>query len=151
MIGLRPTMEDAITLKGCLGDVYSHDLYAIFDGHGGWNTARYASSQLHNIISAKLKSPLPKDDPREYLKKLVKDSLKKVNAEVQSHNFDDGSTVVLTLLVDEYIVVANIGDSRAVLCDNNNKVTRLSFDHRPSTPEERKRIEDAGGVVVNDR
>jgi serine/threonine protein phosphatase PrpC len=45
------------------------------------------------------------------------------------------------------ILVANIGDSRAVLC-RNQTAWDLSRDHKPSDPNEKARIEGLGGSVV---
>lgn len=45
------------------------------------------------------------------------------------------------------IVVANCGDSRAVLCRGGQAV-ELTEDHKPDSPEERARIEGAGGFVA---
>ena len=42
--------------------------------------------------------------------------------------------------------VANCGDARAVLCRDGNAV-RLSVDHKPDDPLERKRIRELGGYV----
>lgn len=46
-------------------------------------------------------------------------------------------------------LVANAGDSRAVLCRSGKAVT-LSTDHKPATPAERARILDAGGAVCHE-
>jgi serine/threonine protein phosphatase PrpC len=53
-----------------------------------------------------------------------------------------GSTAVITLLVDESVLVANCGDSRTVLCrgTNGSPPVPLSFDHkvrhaRPGRPQ----------------
>lgn len=48
------------------------------------------------------------------------------------------------------ILIANLGDSRAVMCRSQNgrlSAVRLSDDHKPGRPDEQKRIEGAGGVV----
>jgi protein phosphatase PTC1 len=45
---------------------------------------------------------------------------------------------------------ANVGDSRAVLCRNGQAVP-LSYDHKPSRPDEKERIQAAGGNVVSGR
>jgi len=37
----------------------------------------------------------------------------------------------VALLRDNHLVVANVGDSRGVLCDRDGKVQPLSFDHKP--------------------
>ncbi|CAE8678613.1 unnamed protein product [Polarella glacialis] len=48
------------------------------------------------------------------------------------------------------ILIANLGDSRAVLCRSQNgslSAVPLSDDQKPCREDERKRIEDVGGVV----
>jgi protein phosphatase 1L len=58
-----------------------------------------------------------------------------------------GSTSVTAILVDGLqLVVANIGDSRAVIC-KNGVAKQLSVDHEPNS--ERKYIEEKGGFVSN--
>ncbi len=42
--------------------------------------------------------------------------------------------------------VANVGDSRAVLCQSG-KAYRVSVDHRPLSVEERERVRRDGGIV----
>ncbi|KVH93045.1 Protein phosphatase 2C, partial [Cynara cardunculus var. scolymus] len=56
-----------------------------------------------------------------------------------------GSTAVTAILINcKKLVVANVGDSRAVIC-NKGVAKQLSIDHEPST--ERKLIENRGGFV----
>ncbi|XP_025886149.2 probable protein phosphatase 2C 75 [Solanum lycopersicum] len=57
-----------------------------------------------------------------------------------------GSTALLTILTEKTIIVANCGDSRAVLCTGGRAIP-LSIDHKPDRPEERARIEACGGHV----
>ena len=58
-----------------------------------------------------------------------------------------GSTAVVAVVTSEYIIVANCGDSRAVLCRGGRAIP-LSCDHKPDRPDELARIEAAGGRVV---
>ena len=46
------------------------------------------------------------------------------------------------------LFLANLGDSRAVLGNVTGKVVRLSEDHKPSLPAEKKRVDAAGGSVA---
>lgn len=58
-----------------------------------------------------------------------------------------GSTAVTAILIDgRKLVVANVGDSRAVIC-KNGVAKQLSIDHEPS--KEKPLIEGRGGFVSN--
>mmetsp|Transcript_31070 Transcript_31070/g.60993 ORF Transcript_31070/g.60993 Transcript_31070/m.60993 type:complete len:498 (+) Transcript_31070:3-1496(+) len=59
-----------------------------------------------------------------------------------------GCTACVCAITKDLLVVANAGDSRAVLCRAGLAVA-LSDDHKPNDPTERKRIEAAGGYVEN--
>lgn len=54
-----------------------------------------------------------------------------------------GSTAVVALLTSEHIIVANCGDSRAVLCRAGRAIP-LSFDHKVSSS---RRYGSAGGQL----
>ncbi|KAM3373607.1 hypothetical protein ACQJBY_020198 [Aegilops geniculata] len=58
-----------------------------------------------------------------------------------------GSTAVVALLVRDRLIVANCGDSRAVLSRGGVAVP-LSQDHKPDRPDEMARIKAAGGKVM---
>ncbi|VAH39671.1 unnamed protein product [Triticum turgidum subsp. durum] len=58
-----------------------------------------------------------------------------------------GSTAVVALLVRDRLIVANCGDSRAVLSRGGVAVP-LSHDHKPDRPDEMARIKAAGGKVM---
>ncbi|KAJ0043626.1 hypothetical protein Pint_17661 [Pistacia integerrima] len=60
---------------------------------------------------------------------------------------DDGSTASTAVLVGNHLYVANVGDSRTVI-SKAGKAIPLSEDHKPNRSDERKRIENAGGVVM---
>lgn len=62
----------------------------------------------------------------------------------------DGTTALVSVQVGPKLYTANAGDCRAVLC-RDGRALRLSRDHKPELPEERQRIEEAGGRVANVR
>lgn len=59
-----------------------------------------------------------------------------------------GTTALIAILEGSKLVVANVGDSRGVMCDSKGNVIPLSFDHKPQQMRERKRIKEAGGTVI---
>lgn len=57
-----------------------------------------------------------------------------------------GSTAVTAIVIDgKDLWVANVGDSRAVLCERGC-ANQLTVDHEPNS--ERRRIEKQGGFVI---
>lgn len=47
------------------------------------------------------------------------------------HPVHAGCTSVVAVILDNVLVVANAGDSRAVLCRKGGLMEPLSFDHKP--------------------
>ena len=69
--------------------------------------------------------------------------------------FAAGCTACSAIITPTDIYVGNSGDSRAVLGrkqTNDKYVTvEMSFDHKPDNPDEKLRIERAGGFVEDNR
>ncbi|CAK5079636.1 unnamed protein product [Meloidogyne enterolobii] len=63
--------------------------------------------------------------------------------------FDSGSTACVAFLLEKHIIVANVGDTRSVLC-RSKKALDLSSDHKPEDDLEKERIVAAGGNVSSD-
>jgi protein phosphatase 1L len=42
-----------------------------------------------------------------------------------------GTTALIALLEGSQVIVANVGDSRGVMCDSKGNAIPLSFDHKP--------------------
>ncbi len=72
-------------------------------------------------------------------------------AQARRFGLEAGSTAVACLVhgppADPRLVVANVGDSRAVLCRGGRAVA-LSDDHKPNRRDEARRVAEAGGTVV---
>ena len=65
-----------------------------------------------------------------------------------------GCTACSAIITQTDIYVGNSGDSRAVLAKKNGDkyiAVEMSIDHKPELPEERRRIEKAGGFVEDNR
>lgn len=59
-----------------------------------------------------------------------------------------GTTALIALIEKKRLIVANVGDSRGVMCDSKGNAIPLSFDHKPQQMREKKRIEGAGGFIA---
>lgn len=69
--------------------------------------------------------------------------------EVQAGDIS-GSTAVCCLISPKYLFFANCGDSRAVL-SRDAQAYFSTQDHKPANPEEKDRIQRAGGTVMIQR
>ncbi|KAJ6865734.1 protein phosphatase 2C 58 [Populus alba x Populus x berolinensis] len=120
-------------------------LFAIFDGHLGHEVASYLQTHLFDNI-------LKEHDFWTDTESCNKESLSlQTDAEILEKAIalgKGGSTAVYsnTDHMDEKLVVANVGDSRAVVC-KNGVAEQLSVDHEPS--REKGMIESRGGFVSN--
>lgn len=72
------------------------------------------------------------------------------SVKIKRERLDSGSTAVCALVFPDCIYIANCGDSRAVLCRGGIPVVSTK-DHKPKDPEEKARIEAAGGSVHGNR
>ncbi|KAK7399752.1 hypothetical protein VNO78_10941 [Psophocarpus tetragonolobus] len=113
-------IEDYIFAKHRNLDGYDLGLYAIFDGHSGHEVAKYLQSHLfENILS--------ETDFWENPVHAVKKACKATDDEILEH-----------------LLVANVGDSRAISC-KNGRAKSLTVDHEPE--KEKDLIERRGGFV----
>ncbi|XP_054798704.1 probable protein phosphatase 2C 76 isoform X2 [Prosopis cineraria] len=142
--GKRVTMEDFYDIKISNIDGRSICLFGIFDGHGGSRAAEYLKERLFNNL---MKHPKFLTDT----KLAISETYQQTDADFldsERDTFrDDGSTASTAVLVDNHLYVANVGDSRTII-SKAGKAIALSEDHKPNRSDERKRIENAGGVIM---
>ncbi|BCR85191.1 PP2C family serine/threonine-protein phosphatase [Aspergillus chevalieri] len=158
--GGRPHQEDRCTF--ILPDQFpartEHRLalFAVYDGHGSELVAEHASWNLHSLLAKR--PEFQKGDYEAAIKAALSDEdailLERYRNETREPAVS-GSTVALCFLnlTTGELVVANLGDSHAVLAERDPKydtpfrIRRLTVSHKPDVPAERSRIEDAGGTV----
>ncbi|XP_022633013.1 probable protein phosphatase 2C 28 isoform X2 [Vigna radiata var. radiata] len=133
-------MEDYIFAQRRNLDGYDLGLYAIFDGHSGHEVAKYLRNHLfENILS----EPGFWENPGQAIKK----ACKATDDEILENIADSsrGSTAVAAILVNGVkLLVANVGDSRAISC-NKGRAKPLTVDHDPE--KEKALVESRGGFV----
>lgn len=147
--------DDHLHLLG-LPDAPDISLFGVYDGHGGDFVAHYAARKFpeHLLRAATLRSS--DSNFASTASKAFEVALMSIDAEllrqpeIESGQDQSGSTSVMTLIGPKDIVCANTGDSRAVLSRGGEAVP-LSHDHKPMNPEEKARIEAAGGTVKFNR
>ncbi|XP_060206864.1 protein phosphatase 2C 51-like isoform X2 [Lycium barbarum] len=167
MIGRRRVMEDAITVAlRVANDEFV--FFAAYDGHGGSRVSHACRDRLHYFLEEELLQNKRKaknnnnsnssSSSVDWEKVMVKCFLK-MDDEVMEDGSgvggyevggleEVGSTAVVVMVGKEDVVVANCGDCRVVLC-NSGVAIPLSNDHKPDRPDEKKRVEDAGGKILH--
>ncbi|KAL0407878.1 UNVERIFIED_CONTAM: putative protein phosphatase 2C 59 [Sesamum radiatum] len=142
--GKRSSMEDYYDTRidGVDGEMVG--LFGVFDGHGGAQAAQYVK---RNLFSNLVRHPKFLSD----IKSAIADTFSHTDSEFlknESHqNKDAGSTASTAILLGDRLLVANVGDSRAVICRGGDAIA-VSRDHKPNHSDERQRIENAGGFVM---
>ncbi|CAM8973483.1 unnamed protein product [Rhodiola kirilowii] len=152
IIGRRREMEDAVAVqKRFVKNLADYDFFGVFDGHGGSNVARFCRERMHEVVAAEVVAAGGRIVNWE---KVMTGSFGKVDEEVNCGEMATdktktvGSTAVVAVVGEDEVVVANCGDSRAVICRSGVAVA-LSSDHKPNRPDELERVEAAGGRVIN--
>mmetsp|Transcript_45632 Transcript_45632/g.118013 ORF Transcript_45632/g.118013 Transcript_45632/m.118013 type:complete len:470 (-) Transcript_45632:76-1485(-) len=141
--------------------------FCVLDGHSGSlcvdAMVEWLPRNLQKCLSAK---PALTE---EHLKQAVTEACVLTDdeflAKAREKEVLDGSTMIIGLLFPDdskpgadgskikgrcRLLIANLGDSRAVLCRSQGgrlSAVRLSDDHKPGRADERRRIEAKGGVV----
>ncbi|GAY44409.1 hypothetical protein CUMW_081950 [Citrus unshiu] len=112
--------------------------------HGGARAAEYVK---HNLFSNLIRHPKFISDTKSAIADAYSHTDSEFLKSENNQNRDAGSTASTAILVGDRLLVANVGDSRAVICRGGNAIA-VSRDHKPDQTDERQRIEDAGGFVM---
>ena len=153
--------------------IKNYNIYSIMDGHGsnGHLVSNFIKDNIikyFNDISFYFKKIKPKEKtsiiyPENILdliyKKLKKNDYQKIkdfykevdellsSIEVHFDSNFSGSTCIIIFQVGNKIISSNVGDSRALLIKENKEIIELSHDQKPDNENEKKRIEEMGGIV----
>ncbi|KAH7306643.1 hypothetical protein KP509_22G023500 [Ceratopteris richardii] len=135
-------MEDHIVCEVKRIKEHALGLFAIFDGHLGHAVSCYLQANLFNNI---LDQPAFWTDPSL----AITNGYLQTDAAIlqQSAELGDGGSTALTAIVIDCasVYIANVGDSRAVLC-RAGIANPLTVDHDPIS--ERSSVQSKGGFVT---
>ncbi|XP_070573340.1 protein phosphatase 1D-like [Ptychodera flava] len=160
--GGRKYMEDLTSI------IFERDrnkevaFFGVYDGHGGREAAMFARDHLWENI--KKQRGFFSSDPNDVVKAIRQGFLVTHNAmwkqlpkwpkTLSGLPSTAGTTVSIVIVRGARMYIAHVGDSGVVMGvqDPGRERTRavpLTYDHKPESPKERKRIERLGGRVVN--
>ncbi|XP_071687833.1 probable protein phosphatase 2C 47 [Rutidosis leptorrhynchoides] len=141
-------------LSNHLGDKYkwprASSFYAIFDGHGGSEAASYVKDYAmklffneSNLPQADLVDDSLIKDLQDYHRKAFLQADQALAEECTISDYC-GTTTLSILILERHLIIANVGDSRAVV-SRKGVAIQMSNDHRPSYLQEKERVEKLGG------
>uniref|UniRef100_H3AB05 protein-serine/threonine phosphatase n=1 Tax=Latimeria chalumnae TaxID=7897 RepID=H3AB05_LATCH len=143
--GRRKQNEDHFSMAKVSDSLF---LFAIFDGHGGAATAEFCARNFGHFIQRNLQmdSDLESVLMKAFLQ-IDHTFLHNVFGLGEDKALTSGTTATVVLLENETeLIVANVGDSPAVLC-REGKAERLTEDHTPRRKDEKHRIQQCGGFI----
>jgi len=152
-------MEDAfLAIPDFDGDTA---LFCIFDGHGGSEVAdfchrHFARELKHSPFYSNgryaeaLKATFFKMDELMQTPQGRKELLGR-EGQLASSNVFAGCTALAVLVTPREILVANAGDCRCLVFQENGEVLVMNIEHKPQNVQENARIYQGGGMVRNGR
>ncbi|KAL6496486.1 hypothetical protein OROGR_029744 [Orobanche gracilis] len=162
-------LSDSALFTSLHKDLTGH-FFGVYDGHGGSQVSTYCRERLHLALADEIrvvKENTCVESGERNLKgrwlEIFGKCFRRLDDEIGGFAKGDlnsaydtpltpiapvGSTAVVAVVCRTHIVVANCGDSRAVL-NRGKQPMLLSVDHRPNSEDECARIEAAGGKVIN--
>lgn len=162
--GRRREMEDAVSARPAF--LPGHHFFGVFDGHGCSHVATSCGERMHDIVVEEaggarsagldeearwrgvMERSFARMDTEAVGSRASSQLAPTCRCEMQLPKCDHvGSTAVVAVVGPRHLVVANCGDSRAVLCRRGAAIP-LSSDHKPDRPDELERIQAAGGRVI---
>lgn len=142
MQGKRPTMEDRDVIAWSFDGMDDHHFFGVYDGHGGNKAADFAAQNLHHELKA-----CATNNTHLQIQHAVAITEKRLLKKANLEHFNDGTCALFAIIKGKTLTIGNIGDSRAVLCRNGCSVA-LSSDQKPDRPDEKQRIQNAGGHII---
>ncbi|KAH0790305.1 protein phosphatase 2C [Histomonas meleagridis] len=136
-------MEDSLVVFSNI--IPNFDLFCVFDGHGGSYTSTICS---YEIIKYFQSCDLAEDEINE---KFIEQFFECILLKLKEMNVKDGSTLALTLVSNDEIIISHLGDSRVLLIEENGEIRHATIDHKPDDKNEIKRILKEGGKVFKGR
>ena len=158
-------MQDdfACVPTGKVGGAEPLGYFAVFDGHGhdGDMVSQYCAENFIDSFMDRKKLRNTKSFSCEVLPFALRKTFLKFDNQLREAVTNQkpappgkknisfvfsGTTATMALVLQDYIIIANTGDSRTLLC-RSGSLEFSTIDHNPGNPMEDNRITAAGGKV----
>ena len=164
--GASKINQDSYISKTYIKGMNNFNIFGVLDGHGpeGHLVSQFASEFIPNYIINNKNIQCSSDTKeiynilRQNNYQIIKQAFISSNDRLKTLKFDSnesGTTCVLVIHIDNHLICANVGDSRAIVAlDEGNdpnlnylRAIPLSIDYKFELPEEKARVIMSGGVV----
>lgn len=152
MQGTRPTQEDGYLMRASLPFAKHFSFFSVFDGHGGSATSKLCEAEFlpHLHAAADWTQHVLPHGMGDALTKAYMTFDASLKRRPEREHETTGATALSALISPTHIVIANLGECRAVLV-RGGKVLVMSNEHKPRNKFELQRIKAAGGAVFKGR
>jgi len=123
----KPIISDEITILG------------MFDGHGGSTV----SEVVHKILPRRIKLRIGKSQDILKIQEILVEEFIRLDSEI-IYDFT-GSTATIAVITKTHVIVANIGDSPALIFKPDGTLLYSTNNHNCENNSEYERIKKAGG------
>jgi serine/threonine protein phosphatase PrpC len=141
--GYKSPSEDFITHK-----IYAngYELFGVFDGHNSYYYPKEVSRILPEILNEYFHSLISLEE----IVKILYIAFEKTEQYLLTGPPSGGTTATISIVTDDHIITASLGDSIALYFDNKGALLANTNDHNTSSLEECTRIKKAGGLISYD-
>lgn len=162
--GKRPYQEDDYVqgVLSCVGN-RKFPFFAVMDGHNSRTTVNFVKKNIHSTLTLWLNIAFAEIDKIENCSKekqliIIHNALKMSSVDLDRWLFKlsnknilvGGSTLVVSIIDDDYAWQLNVGDSTA-LCYTKKDLYLMTEEAKPDIPFYEKRIIERGGQIESNR
>ena len=147
--GRRNAMEDteiAIETSFHVQDhLYSFHLFGVFDGHGGANASHFVKGHISCYLKQAFEAHNRFTLTDEGIFKALKECCVALDRDFSGIG---GTTATIAVILNDHIWIANVGDSRALLVQDEGVAIQATEDAKPEMDKYKRKVEQLGGEVT---
>jgi serine/threonine protein phosphatase PrpC len=133
--------EDRISLP--LINEYN-TILGVFDGHSGHDVVDI----IYNELPKRIQTAIGSLQNPDLIEELMIAEFEKIDRELEHSK--SGSTATVAVILENHIIVANVGDSPAILFTKEGKLIAQTTNHDCNNKQEERRVKKAGGICIPD-
>ena len=119
-------------------------ILGVFDGHRGHDVVDI----IYNELPKRIQTSIGSMQNPDLIEELMIAEFEKLDRELE--HTESGSTATVAVVLEHNIIVANVGDSPAILFTKEGQLLAQTTNHDCNNRQEERRVRKAGGVCIPD-